>query len=112
MQRQAVVDLVFRAELYTLYHIDPHRSADVLMDVLGKEFQGVLGCDYFSAYRRYMRECDIVVQYCLAHLIRDIKFLTTLPGREAKAYGERLRQSLRFGYHPILHLTGPPARQA
>lgn len=85
----------FRAELYVLYHLDAHRSAAVLMDVLGKEFAGVLGCDYFGAYRRYMRECDIVVQYCLAHLIRDIKFLTTLPGRAEKAYGERLRQSLR-----------------
>jgi transposase len=85
----------FRAELFVLFHIDAHRSADVLMDILGKEFQGVLGCDYFGAYRRYMRECNIMVQYCLAHLIRDIKFLTTLPGRDAKAYGERLRQLVR-----------------
>ena len=69
----------FRAELYTLYHIDPHRSADVLMDILGKEFKGILGCDYFSAYRRYLRECGVILQFCLAHLIRDVKFLTTLP---------------------------------
>ncbi len=33
----------FRAELYTLFHIDPHRSANVLMAVLGKEFKGILG---------------------------------------------------------------------
>jgi transposase len=85
----------FRAELFALYHIDAHRSADVLMDILGKEFAGVLGCDYFGAYRRYMRECNILVQFCLAHLIRDIKFLTTLPGRDAKAYGERLRELVR-----------------
>src|SRR5262249_62405678 len=37
----------FRAELYTLFKIDPHRSADVLLDVLGEEFDGVLGCDCF-----------------------------------------------------------------
>src|SRR5947209_1775930 len=36
----------FRAELYTLFKIDPHRSADVLIAVLGKEFEGVLGCDH------------------------------------------------------------------
>ncbi len=42
-----------------------------------------------------MRECNIVVQFCLAHLIRDIKFLTTLPGAQEKAYGERLRELLR-----------------
>jgi transposase len=85
----------FRAELYTLYHIDAHRSADVLLDILGKEFQGVIGCDYFSAYRRYMRECGIRLQFCLAHLIRDVKFLTTLPDARDRRYGEALRAALK-----------------
>ena len=39
----------FRAELYVLYHIDARRSGDVLMEILGKEYDGVLGCDLFSA---------------------------------------------------------------
>lgn len=91
----------FRAELFVLYHIDARRSADVLMEVLGKDFQGVLGCDCFSAYRRYMRECNIVVQFCLAHLIRDVKFLTTLPKSADQAYGERLREELRQLFHLI-----------
>jgi transposase len=85
----------FRASLYTLFKIDPTRSGDVLLDVLGEEFNGVLGCDYFSAYRRYLRECHAVVQFCLAHLIRDVKFLTTLADARDRAYGERLRQALR-----------------
>src|SRR4051812_9459508 len=85
----------FRASMYTLFKIDPYRSADVLIEVLGEEFNGVLGCDCFSAYRRYMRECNVVVQFCLAHLIRDVKFLTTLPGKADCAYGERLREALR-----------------
>jgi transposase len=85
----------FRAELYTLYRIDAHRSAEVLMDTLGEEFRGVLGCDYFSAYRRYMRECDIRIQFCLAHLIRDVKFLTTLPDPRDCSYGEALRAALK-----------------
>jgi transposase len=85
----------FRAGLYTLFKIDPTRSADVLMAVLGREFDGVLGCDYFSAYRRYMRECGVLVQFCLAHLIREVKFLTTLPDAAERAYGERLVAALR-----------------
>jgi len=85
----------FRAELYTLYHIDPHRSADVLMDILGKEFKGILGCDYFSAYRRYLRECGVILQFCLAHLIRDVKFLSTLPDERDRRYGEDLRAALK-----------------
>jgi len=85
----------FRASLYTVFKIDPTRSGDVLVKVLGEEFEGVLGCDYFSAYRRYMREFNVLVQFCLAHLIRDVKYLTTLPDARDRAYGERLREALR-----------------
>ncbi len=60
----------FRAELYTLFKIDPTRSGDVLIEVLGTEFDGVLGCDYFSAYRRYHRQFGVALQFCLAHTIR------------------------------------------
>jgi transposase len=66
-----------------------------LIEVLGTEFEGVLGCDYFSAYRRYHREFGVVLQFCLAHLIRDVKFLTTLPDARDRAYGERLIGGLR-----------------
>ncbi len=85
----------FRAELYTLFRIEPSRSSDVLIDTLGEEFNGVLGCDYFGAYRKYMRKFDVLVQFCLAHLIRDVKFLTTLPDKKQKAYGKRVREALR-----------------
>lgn len=85
----------FKAELYTLFKIDPSRSADVLIEVLGEEFDGVLGCDCFSAYRRYMRECDVRVQFCLAHFIREVKFLCTLPDESTRLYGEQLREALR-----------------
>src|SRR5512143_3223112 len=85
----------FRAELYTLFKIDPTRSADVLIEVLGAEFDGVLGCDYFSSYRRYQREFGVLLQFCLAHLIRDVKYLTTLPDARDRAYGEGLRDALR-----------------
>jgi transposase len=95
----------FRASLYTVFKIDPMRSADVLVEVLGEEFDGVLGCDYFSAYRRYMRQCNVVVQFCLAHLIRDVKYLTTLPDDRDRAYGERLRVALR-NLFAIIHRRG------
>jgi len=85
----------FRAELYTLFKIDPSRGSDVLIETLGREFNGVLGCDYFSAYRKYMREFSVEVQFCLAHLIREVKFLIGLPHERTRAYGERLLQALR-----------------
>ena len=62
----------------------------------------MLGCDCFSAYRRYMRECDVTLQFCLAHLIRDVKYLTTLPDARDRAYGEGLREALR-GLFGVIH---------
>ncbi len=85
----------FRAQCYTLFHIDKSRGSEVLIEVLGTEFNGVLGCDYFSAYRKYMRKFNVLVQFCMAHLIRDVKFLLTLPSQEDQAYAERLRNALR-----------------
>jgi transposase len=86
---------VFKAELYVLFKIDKSRGSKVLIDVLGKEFNGVLGCDYFSAYHKYMKDFNVTIQFCIAHLIRDIRFLTTLPDEESKAYGEKLLNEFR-----------------
>jgi hypothetical protein len=86
---------VFRAELYILFKIDKTRSTQVLIDVLGESFNGALGCDYFSSYRSYMRRFDAVLQFCIAHLIRDVRFLTNLPDKETKAYANRILEGIR-----------------
>ena len=85
----------FRASLYTVFRIDPSRGSDVLVDVLGREFNGLLGCDYFSAYRKYMKDFGIKVQFCLAHLIRDVKFLVEHPHTANRRYGQMLLKHLR-----------------
>lgn len=86
----------FRAPEYTLFRIDPSRGSDVLLEVLGQEFDGLLGCDYFSAYRKYMRLNDkVAVQFCLAHFIRDVKFLVEHPKPANRRYGELLLSNLR-----------------
>jgi len=92
---------VFRAELYVLFKIDKTRGSKVLLDVLGEEFDGVLGCDYFSAYHKYMSDFTITVQFCIAHLIRDIKFLTGLPDAETRAYGRRLLAAVKAMFQVI-----------
>jgi len=86
---------VFRADLYVLFKIDKSRGSKVLVDVLGEEFNGVLGCDYFSAYRKYMKDFNVTVQFCIAHLIRDIKYLTGLRDAETKAYGQKLLAAVK-----------------
>ena len=100
-----------RADLYTIFQIDPCRKADVLFKLLGAEFAGVIGCDYFSAYRRYMKVMGVEVQFCLAHLIRDVKFLTTLPDARDKTYGERLRLALKELF-AVIHRRDELSEQA
>ena len=92
----------FRAATYTLFHIDKSRGSKVLIDVLGEEFEGVIGCDYWGAYKKYMRLHESVqLQFCMAHLIRDVKYLATLSDKATKAYGERLREALREMFRVI-----------
>jgi transposase len=85
----------FRAYLYTVFKISPSRGSKVLIEVLGEEFDGVLGCDYFSAYRKYMKDFSVALQFCLAHLIRDVKFLAEHPDPKNREYGQRLLQHFR-----------------
>jgi transposase len=101
----------FRASLYTLFKVSPSRGSDVLIEVLGKEFEGVLGCDYFSAYRKFMKDFNVALQFCLAHLIRDVKFLAEHPNKKNREYGQRLIGHLRklFG---VIHRREQYASEA
>lgn len=80
----------FRASMYVLFRIDKSRGSKVLIEVLGREFDGVIGSDYFSAYQKYIKDFNVTVQFCIAHLIRDLKYLTTLKDPRDKEFGEKL----------------------
>lgn len=86
---------VFRAPDFTVFHIDESRGSEVLVALLGEQFAGVLGCDYFSAYHKYMGEGDVRVQFCLAHLIRDLKFLATLPDVVTVRWAKKMLAGMR-----------------
>ncbi len=90
-----------RAPDFTFFKIDQSRGSQVLLELLGAEFNGLLGCDYFSAYRKYLDLSDVRIQFCLAHLIRDVKFLTELPDPATAAYGRRVLAGLRRLFHVI-----------
>ena len=62
----------FRAPHFTLFHIDPSRGSQVLKEILTETFGGTIGADYFSAYHKYMTDCSVLIQFCWAHLIRDV----------------------------------------
>ena len=85
----------FRASLYTLFKIDTSRGSAVLVEVLGSEFLGVLGCDGTSAPTvNTLSDFNVLIQFCLAHLIRDVKFLVNHPNMKNRRYGTRVLKSL------------------
>jgi transposase len=80
---------------FTWFHIDPSRSTEVLYEFLGEAFSGIIGCDYYSVYRKFLGETDAVMQFCWAHLIRDVKFLTTLSDPVTRRYGHKLLTKIK-----------------
>ena len=78
---------VFCTRLVGFFLIAKSRGAKVLRQVLGEVYDGTIVSDFFSAYVSYANRLQ---QFCLAHLIRDIKFLTTLPEKPDPRFGRLL----------------------
>jgi len=83
---------LFCNNLIAFFTVSKTRGSVVLREVLGETFGGAIISDFFSAYTAYANELQ---QFCLAHLIRDIKYLTTLPDEESKLFGEKLLRYFR-----------------
>jgi transposase len=96
---------------FTFFHIDPSKSAEILKQFLGETFAGVVGCDYAGEYRRFTTETDAVLQFCWAHLIRDVKYLTTLSDAVICRFGEKLLEKIKVLFR-VWHgrETTPPER--
>lgn len=74
----------------TLFHIAASRSAKVLDELVGPDFQGFFNADYFSANCSFAWHNDVQPQFCWAHLIRDIRFLLTHSSRQVTRWAEQL----------------------
>jgi len=80
---------------YSLFKIDKSRGSKVLEEMLGKNFAGIIGSDYWGAYRKYARLFDVRMQYCMAHLIREIRFLAEHKVRKLSRWGNELLEWLK-----------------
>lgn len=83
---------LFCTKVLACFTIRNSRGCQVLKDVLGEVFGGALTSDFYSAYVSY---ATALQQFCLAHLIRELKFLTTLPRQDATVFGEKLLRYMR-----------------
>jgi len=85
----------FQTSQYSLFHIDKSRGSDVLFKMLREEFAGIIGCDYYGAYRKFYRLSDALVQYCMAHLIREIRFLAEHKTKKLAYWAQQLLEALK-----------------
>jgi transposase len=85
----------FQTKTYSVFYIDQSRGCKVLSAVLGNDFAGIIGCDYWGAYRKYARLFDVRMQYCLAHLIREIRFIAEHTDKHLARWGDHLLDWLK-----------------
>jgi hypothetical protein len=85
------------------------RGTQVLKALLGNDFNGIMVCDFFSANKKFIHDLGLQAQFCFAHLIRDMKFLTTLPQKIVASWSEALLRILQkiFKSWKLRHTTDP-----
>lgn len=72
---------------FSLFEIHPSRSAQVPAQMLGDEFNGIVVCDFYSAYNAL----NCRKQRCWAHLLRELTYAEEAEP-ENKAWFAQLRQ--------------------
>jgi hypothetical protein len=89
--------------LITVFKIAGSRGSEVLERVPGKEYAGILSCDFWGAYKKYARKIapSVLIQFCWAHLIREIRYLAEYHDRKVSGYGKRLLKAVKEMYVTI-----------
>jgi transposase len=82
---------VFTNEDLSLYVIDPSRAHEVVEEILGRDYAGILVSDCFAAYDPLTYQQS----KCVAHLLRHCKELQELKSDRAVAFSQTLAELLR-----------------
>jgi transposase len=75
-----------------LFAIRDSRGSQVVEEMLGAAFEGLAVHDFYSAYIKYDASNR---QFCLAHLVRDVKFLGTLTDRRERRWGAKVLEDFK-----------------
>jgi transposase len=91
---------VFTSRTITVYVIAERRSHEVVMEVLGREFRGVLVSDCFVAYD-HRDLSQWLKQKCFAHFVHELSDLSREKKRGAVRFPRKLlavlREALKLG---------------
>jgi transposase len=85
---------VFTSENITVYTIDERRSHEVVVEILGKEFKGVLVDDCFMAYDHKALSCWLQ-QKCFSHFLHQLSSLEKEKTRGAVRFPRAMAALLR-----------------
>jgi transposase len=95
----------FRAKKYAVFIIRGSRGETVLEDILGKAFKGIISCDFYGACRKFQLVAGALLQFCRAHLTREVLFLLKLQEAAAARHGRRMLKQTR-GMFETTHKRG------
>jgi transposase len=107
------------AKRFTVFKVAAHRSAKVIEGLLGLAYAGVVGCDFFGAYRKFLKDTAAApggggggasAAFCWAHLIRDVRFLTTLSDKAIVRWAMKLLNAIKQLFKAY-HTQGQRAQQ-
>ena len=78
-------------KLFAVFAIFSSRKGDALPKLLGDSFQGIINCDRAKMYWQAER-----LQWCWAHLKRDIQALVDHPDRQVQRLGHDLMRQVKL----------------
>jgi transposase len=107
---------VFVTSLFTLFKIAVSCTSQDIKNMLGLGYRGIIGCDYHSAHKKYIKDSkkykaeigdnsETLVQFCWAHLKRDVQEVIDSYVGDAMKYGlhlMKLEDDLFKLYHEYL----------
>jgi transposase len=85
---------VFTNQEATVYAIRDNRSSEVVVEILGKQFKGILASDCFVAYDD-KRLTGWLKQKCFSHLLKDLKGMQESKTGRAVRFAQQLTSLLR-----------------
>ena len=95
----------FRSKRFTLFCIYESRGSIVLEEVLGTDYPGIIVCDFYGAYRRYVHLYNALLQLCWAHLIREVRYVSQSKVKRYSNWANRLLAEIGLMFKTI-HLRG------
>lgn len=85
---------VFTHRQITVYTVEESRGHEVIVEILGQEFAGILSSDCFAAYD-HQALADWLKQKCLGHILKELSQMEEAKSRGAVRFAQEVITVLR-----------------